>query len=307
MPNSVVVIKEELSLPSPVVDRHFTKEFVFAADTPGAPRLPEIVPAGNHSAYIYSNIVTHILKEIRTTFDKGGVVGITSLALSHPLILEALMQGSTMALIQKIGPGKGTGLVDAYTRLHCAFRRDAFPGNIIPHLVRKDGQEDYGLIDSVRFAGNQSQTSRMAYNEIRPMFHPKTMLHFVPNKAGKLELSCVFMGSMNFSRNAEGSWEVVERITEPARMTALYSGFEHWWSHSEGLFHFNQGMRGDYTYVKKAVKHPLPTPCVECGSQKYVTIWARSLNNPEEVVLRLRCLDCGQRYPFLENNKPRVR
>jgi hypothetical protein len=307
--NAQILIDEEMGehLPRPTQQENFNSRCVFAADTPGAPRLPETKVIDKYRMIIYYNSLEYILKDIEMVKKRGGVVCIQEYAFTNFRLLEKLAGVNVMAVIQKIKPN--VPLTEKYNELTCSIRRYDFPGDVIPRLTRRDAQQDFGIIDSVRYVGNDYGTSRLLQYETRSYAHPKIIVMLVPDKNGKLCYYCAYYGSYNLSHSAEFSIEDMTRTTDPNDIEGRYMRFAHSWSYSEGLFSLSTGIDVTYFCEDKPVKYPTPPICPACRSVLFGSKWFKSIDRPGDCERFLVCTACKSRSKnvFLKEHMPRQR
>ena len=292
-------INDEDVLPyfRPVIREHFGAEFAHAAGTPGAPKRPEdvtgIVTRKNE------NIFSGLIQDANDCYMAGGHAMVTSLAVTHPGLLDVFDAMSVTLILQKFSPS--AGITARYNKLFSLFPRSAFTGNILSHLVRRDGQQDYGLMDGVRLVGNYYGNNVMRVNEKRPLVHPKPIVFLYPDKAGQLEPRISWDGSANATENGEFSFEEMNRSEDPKFVMANYLSVCHYYSLSEGLYNFSGGMVPTYWWEKKAVKYSAPPKCPACKNKSMAVRWLRTEDHPREHRKYLFCTDpsCNERLPYL--------
>ena len=307
--NVVTVHLHENQIPLPSIKQRFPLSFPFAAGTPGAPSLPDEIRIDKHHLLFNTGFIEKLLEKIAETKERKGVICIASFIVTHPTVLEALQDVDTVIITQKYTP-RGHNLVELYGKIGCTYPRSAFPGNIIPHLVRRDAQKDYGLIDGVRFFGNIHQTVRLVQNEQRAFFHPKVVIGLDPPKSRskKLQSAYLFDGSSNISVNAEHSFEHMRLTTAREEVDAFFKGFAHYWSLSEGIHNLSIGVESRYDWVKKSVVYPALPVCTGCGKHtKMKTLWVPDIRNPNNAIQKLVCAECKQRMDFIKPFAKRVR
>lgn len=284
----------------PVIRERFGAEFAHAAGTPGAPERPEdvsgVVTIKN------KNIFRDLIKDANDCYLTQGHVMVTSLALTHPGLLDVFESLSATLVLQKFSPSKY--LTERYTKFFSLYPRSAFPGDVLSHLVRRDGQQDYGLMDGVRFVGNFYANNVMRVNEKRPLLHSKPIVFLKPNKSGLLTPSVSWSGSANATENGEFSFEEMYRSEDPKIVMANYLSICHYYSLSEGMFNFSGGVVPTYWWEKKVVKYPMLPKCPACKSRNLVVRWLRTEEHPREHYKYLACTEpgCGERLPYLDEH-----
>lgn len=288
----------------------FNKLYPFAANTPGAPKRPVKIVIDKHTTMYGRDFIGEIVDDMHTAHNKNGVNFILSMGgVTHPRIVEAAQKTNTMCVGQKVLFPTRSSILEAYGKFKCSIRRDQLPGDIFRHLVRRDGQQDFGLIDPYRQYGNLYRSSQMAHYEMRPYMHDKMVGSLVPKseKSKKLVGMSVWDGSPNMTGNAPFSTERITRSTDPKRVEACFRFFADVWSKSQSLYNLSGGLVSEYLWLPSPVKYPPVPVCPECKKKAGATpVWTRSLVNPNNVVSRLQCMGCGHRVPFLEVTAERV-
>lgn len=305
--NVMTLSYEEDHVPLPAVKQYFSLSFPFAAGTSGAPPLLDEIQLDKDHTLLYAGFIPRLLQKIEETKKRKGVVCIAALIVTHPEVLKALQGVDTVIIMQKFA-SRNSHLVELYGELGCTYRRDAFPGDVISHLVRRDNQEDYGLLDGVRVIGNLHQTIRMVQNEDRPYANPKLVVGLDYSKStGKLKCSYCFNGSSNISVNSEHSFMHMMLTTAPKEVEAYYAGFAHYWSHSEELHNLSPGVEVRYLWEKQPVVYPTLPNCSGCGKPtRRKTMWVPDINNPKLAVQKMVCAECKQRMDYVNPFAKRV-
>jgi hypothetical protein len=280
-------------MPRTGASQGFHNIFHTAAGSPNGPRILEGY-TGVVTSYATDN-TGRIEKDIFDFFEKhpDGVLLVGAFNLTNPRILQAAAGGNCLAFTQKFIPYVPT--MDLYVKLRCSYTRDKLPGKIWPHLVRRDAQEDYGLCDGLRLVGNLYETVYKQQNEKRPFAHPKFIIGIVPaEKKGVWKGVFAWHGSMNFSLNAETSFEFMSRSVDSKYILNLAETFAFYWSCGEPLYGFSQGAVPEYTWKDAPAKF-LPVPdCTSCGSARTLhPAWVRTKNRREFPHHVLRCAACG--------------
>ena len=281
----------------PVIRERFGSEFAHAAGTPGAPERPEnvtgVVTTKN------KNVLFEIQQDATECCLKGGHMAMINLALTNRGLIETAQAMSSTLIFQKFSPS--IGLTRQYAEIVSKFQRDAFPGNIMSHLVRRDGQKDLGMTDGVRFMGNYYGNNVMRVNEKRPLLHPKLVIFLYPDKKGMLNPTVSWGGSANITENADFSFEEMYRSEDPKIVMANYLSFCHYYSVSEGLFNFSGGVVPTYWWESKA-QSCKPPKCPSCKSSAVYAQWLRTEEHPHEHRKYLVCEDCKERIPYLSEH-----
>lgn len=304
MAKKLTVIETDL-LAKPVPNSFFPTDFPTVAGTPGAPKPPNGF-SGVKETFV-TDPVTRMIADITKLRKKDphSLVCVSSFVLTHPFLFNAMAhQGSTLAIAQKATPMQPQ--LKNYMRLFCHISRGDMPGNIFAHLIRRDGQNDFGRMDGFRWLGDAHQTLRWLKNEGRPFAHTKLLLGLGHNDQDKLEPAFGYTGSPNHTGNAEKSFEMVDRTTDKDYLWKLFDVFAYYWSLSEGLYNFSQGLTPTYAWVKKAPKFSDMPKCPTCDTnEKLLPIWVDSDDldyGPHRV---LKC-ECGHVMPFLKEHQPVV-
>lgn len=283
----------------PVIRERFGSEFAHAAGTPGAPERPEnvtgVVTTKN------SNVLRKIHDDARECNLKNGHIMMVNLALTNKLLIDDTQNTSSTLVFQKFSPS--IGLTRQYAEIVSHYQRDAFPGNIMSHLVRRDGQKDLGMTDGVRFMGNYYGNNVMRVNEKRPLLHLKFVVFLYPDKNGMLIPVISWGGSANPTENADFSLEEMYRSEDPKIVMANYLSCCHAYSLSEGLFNFSGGVVPTYWWETKAQTYKAPK-CPSCKSDKVYVRWLRTEEHPHEHRKYLVCegRGCLERIPYLEEH-----
>lgn len=301
---TVTVEPSEPVIRKPVPDDYFPMSFPTVAGTPDAPK-----PPSGFQGVIETFVTTpieRIVTELTKLHKKDPLmlVCVVGFGLTHTFLLNLLACVNTLAVVQKAFPGQD--LLKKYLRLNCRIPRGDLPGNIFSHLVRKDGQKDFGLLDGFRWLGDFHQTMRLLKNEGRAYAHNKLLVVLVHNDAGALVPAVAWFGSPNFTNNAEKSFEMISRTTDIDLIWKLFDVFGYYWSLSEGLYNFSQGLTPSYTWLKKAEKFGTAPKCKSCGKGPLVPVWVDSDDTDYGPHRVLRC-ECGNTMPFLKEHQPVIR
>ena len=288
----------------PVPNQNFNMDFMPCAMTRGAPVLPRKVhlPTTKDMYEFRGFFVDEVVNFIKEVHAENGIVFQTSAILTHPRILHQLSEGNSVTVFDKFSPT--IALANQYNSILCTVPRSQFPGNRIPHLVRRDGQDDRGIMDASRMAGlHFGRSAPFRENETRPLMHRKSMVGLFP--AGKkFEVRCALKMTANSTGNAENSWEEFTRIDDAPYARTIYDAIAHTYSFSEGLFAFAPGPMPTYEWRKHPPKTKKVPGCPECKSNAIgLTWWAKK---GEPLSRRLCCADCGEVFgkPFLLVNQP---
>jgi len=304
MAKKLTVIETE-HLPKPVPNDFFSASFSTVAGTPGAPKPPNGF-SGSVETFV-TEPMNHIIADLTKLLkkDPAALVFVNCFVMTHPILFNVLSNLNTLAVIQKASPTQD--LLKRYLRLRCQIRRGDIPGGIFPHLVRRDGQDDYGVAEGFRWLGDQHQTQRWLQNEGRPFNHTKLLGAYTHGDSDMLVPAFAWFGSANHSGNAEKSFEMVHKTTDADYIRKLFDVFGYYWSLSEGLYNYSQGLTPTYTWLKKAGKFSALPECKECESnEKWTPVWVDSEDTNSGPHRVLRC-DCGNVMPFLKEHQPVVR
>lgn len=288
-----MIKKNKKTIAIPVVNESFPAEFGYnSAGSSNSPGRPGKISLPNRDIYFLpEEAMEDIVKDIEHTKSLNGVVCISAYVLNNFRILDALEGANVMAVVQK--DSFKVAILERYVNFRCLYPRSAFPGDIIPHLERRDGQNDFGLIEGVRLFGNYYPTPRLRKNENRPLGHDKLLVCLIPDvRTSKLAAKISWAGGMNLSNNAEVSFEFITRDYNSIIPEIAYQAIANTFSHSEGLYNFAYGVQHTYEWKKKPVKFPVAPPCTKCGGKQIVPVWI-SYIKPSISVRQLKCLDCG--------------
>lgn len=299
MAKKLLTVSIEKTLSRCVPRQNFNIDFPTVAGTPGAPKPPTKFP-GNVIA-VSRDIIPQMLEDVQRIYKNEGFVCMVGFIVTSMPLLLAMSVTNAIVVVQKYMPNDDT--LKLYRRMKCLVRRNQLPGNIFPNLVRRDGQDDFGIIDGCRYIGNFYHTTKKLTNEARNYVHPKMLLGFMPEKKKKSGIVYVpafgWDGSPNFSYNAENNLELVHRTQDQGYILKLFELFGYYFSLSEGLHNFAPGLTPTYWWQDKpAVFGPSPA-CPKCGSLSLVPVWVDSEHNSGEAVRKLYCLECKEQAPFL--------
>lgn len=301
----VATIQDLPSPDLPVPNMHFIPTFPTAAGTPNSPKPPTAF-SGAVETFV-ANPIERIRTELQKIRKKDplALVCVVAFGLTDGLLLDILANMNTLAIVQKTFTSPG--LIERYLRLGCKIPRGDMPGNIFPNLVRKDGQNDFGILDGFRWLGDFHITTRLLKNEGRPFLHTKLLVVLTHDEKGNLVPYVAYLGSANFSVNAEKSFELISRTTDADYIRKLFDVFGYYWSLSEGAYNFSQGLTPTYTWVKKPVKVTVPA-CKSCGgSGALKTLWVNGDDNDPSPHRLLLCEKCGGTSLFLKEHQTVVR
>jgi len=288
----------------PAPNQNFNMDFAPCAMTRGAPVLSKEINLPNtKNIKMYPGfVVDEAISFIKEVHAAKGILCFLWSILTHPRILHELAEGNSLGAVDKFSPT--IRLADQYNRILCCVPRHKFPGNRIPNLVRRDGQNDYGLPDVTRVVGQDfGKSAPFRENETRPLMHKKTLVGLVP-QGKKFVAQMAFRGSANGTAHAENSWEDVERVDDPDYAKVLYDSFAHTYSMSEGLFAYAPGPMPTYEWRKRPPKTVAVPPCPACSSHEIGLMW--QAQKGEALCRRLCCTSCGEVFgkPLLYANWP---
>jgi hypothetical protein len=296
------IIEEENSIPKTRLWEDFNAEFGSAAGTRDAPSRPNKFKVVGQ--VFTKNIQEEMERDIRVTAMAQGLVCVSGFSVTSARLLIPSAITSALVLAQKWKPTEGvSGL---YENIRCFFRRGDLPGNIMSHLVRRDRQDDHGVLDGVRFLGNLQQTIVKEQNSVNPYFHTKSIVLLVPGKNEKLVSYAAWFGGANPSFNSQGSLEMMTRSDDPKTVMHLFEDFSWLWSLSEGRHNLSLGMQPTYWWEKKAQRFSNPPKCPKpCGASQYYSVWISPDKGSLGPAYRvLKCAKCGKTVPFLEEHQP---
>jgi hypothetical protein len=299
--------KETYKIPDMCVNQNLNTSFAnTTANTLGSPSRPRrIVSSDGKTEMLNTDIIERVVLDAKYVIENDGVFLVDAYIFSNLWVLKELEKANVVVVVQKDYLHRRTQL--AYLKLGCRYTRDQFPGVIMPNLLRRDGQDDHGIIDGVRFFGNAYPTPRARKNELRPMDHEKLIVGLIPNKNGILKPVFGYAGTANITHGADANFETMQRTIDSKLVEGYYNTIVHTFSLSEGLCNFSHGVEPTYTYVTKKVKLSAVPPCPKCSSTNRVSLWtppdpAKKLYVPHRV---LRCTDCGdQSKLFLKEGVP---
>jgi hypothetical protein len=299
---TVVTVSVENQTSRCVPKQRFRADFPTVAGIVGAPSPPTNFDGAVTS--VSSGANEKIEEDIQRIYKNDGLVCIIGFIVTSIPILLGCITTNALVVAQKFLPNDET--TKLYRRLKCAYRRDQLPGNIFSHLVRRDGQEDFGIMDGFRFLGNYYYTTRKFVNEMRNFAHTKLLIGLLPEKKKKggeivLVPSFSWNGSANFSHNADHSFELMQRSQDAAYVKKLFDLFGYYWSLSEGMHNFAPGLTPTYTWLDKPAAFGHSPACPKCGSLHMFPVWMDSEFHAGEAVRKLQCLEseCKEQIPFL--------
>lgn len=306
---TVVTVSVENQTSRCVPRQSFKADFPTVAGTPAAPTPPTDFDGVVTS--VSSGANERIEEDVRRIYKNDGLVCIIGFVVTSLQLLLTCCTTNALVVAQKFLPNDDT--TKLYRRLKCEYRRGQLPGNIFSHLVRRDGQDDFGIMDGFRFLGNYYYTTRKFVNEMRNFAHTKLLVGLLPEKKKKgggivLVPSFSWNGSANFSHNADHSFELVQRSQDAAYVKKLFDLFGYYWSLSEGMHNFAPGLTPTYTWQDKPAAFGPPPACPKCGSLQMFPVWMDSEFQPGEAVRKLQCLHCkDEQIPFLNEYQTVVR
>jgi len=289
----------------PAPDQNFNSDLATYAGTRGAPSLPQkrtyakIVNVTRYRA----NFMDEIIKFIRETNRADGMILAGLNILTHKDLINALEHGNCAVVVDKFRPT--LRFARAYNNLVCYVRRNQLPGNCFAHLSRRDGQNDYGMIDAVRLVGDfRGSRAPLRENETSPLMHLKHAVRLLPGKGGKYIPTAAIRGTANWTRNAENSIEEIEIVEDPHYALHTYEYLAYVFSISEGLWHWSRGITPTYHWEERKVKYKNPGKCMVCGSSILAPWWHIQKHTQEKV---LACGNCHEIIPsYLEHNIPNL-
>jgi hypothetical protein len=299
-----VTMEEEPRPSMPVPDAWFINTHPTVAGDAAAPKPPSAFSGA------VETFVTKPIERIRTELQKImkkdplALVCAVAFGLTDSFLLNILANMNTLAIVQKTFTSPG--LLEKYLRLGCKIPRGDMPGNIFSHLVRKDGQDDLGILDGLRWLGDFTITTRLLKNEARPYLHSKLLIVMIHDDKGNLIPHVAYLGSANFTANAEKGFELINRTQDIDYISKLFDVFGYYWSLSEGLYNFSQGLTPTYTWLKKPGK--FTAAVCKCGvSSSLKTSWVNGDDKEYYPHRVLRCEKCGGSMPFLKEHQPVIR
>ena len=285
-------------------NENFNVEFSTAAGAPGAPKRADDYDVIGKSVNL--NIMDRVETDVLSLQKKNGLVCVQGFGVTNARILAAAACVDALVLAQKNTVSKA--VLESYINLRCARSRSDLPGNIIGHLTRRDGQDDCGRPDGFRWGGSWYNSVVSPQGTMRAYMHVKRVLGFVEGKTpSSLIPAFSYEGSANITHGAEGSFETMIRSTDAKTILRQFDDFAFFWSLSEGLYNFSQGIIPTYTWEPNPVVYTTAPVCPDCGKPMYVA-WVepekKSGKTPER---KLLCISCTRSVDFLKEFQPVVR
>jgi len=299
-----VTVEEEPRPNMPVPDAWHVNTHPTMAGDAHAPKPP------NAFSGVVDTFVMQPIERIRVELkkimkkDPLALVCAVAFGLTDAFLLDIMANMNTLAIVQKTFTSPG--LLEKYLRLGCKIPRGEMPGNIFSHLVRKDGQNDFGIVDGLRWLGDFTITTRLLKNEARPYLHTKLLLVMIHDDKGYLVPYVAYFGSANLTANAEKGFEMISRTVDVDYISKLFDVFGYYWSLSEGLYNFSQGIMPTYTWLKKPEK--FASAVCKCGASGLLkTSWVNGDDKDPYPHRVLRCEKCEGSMPFVKEHQPVIR
>ena len=276
---------------------NFNALFPTAANTIGAPRPPATSALVTSVRYGSSkSSIDVLIKKLAYVRDRNGIVLAAVDILTHPDVIEALMSVNASVIVTKCKPS--IPLARKYNQLKSEHVRIDFPGRVLPNLLlKRDGatsKEDFGILGGIRMLGNYYSTMRMQINEKRPRMHTKFWLAMIPDagQSSGWKFVCGQDGTLNWSTNAEASFEQAGYTEDPVYLQYLYDWWTHYYSLSERMYHFSLGLTPEYVWMPKKQTFATPPACSQCGGVTSAPYSAQD-KHQKYPVDTLRCVVCN--------------
>lgn len=281
-----------------IPNRHqenFNENFVRAAgsDNPKAPKSLNHFRSVTEADTYFNSFLGALVDFIEYFHNNGGaVVGAVNI-LTHPVILDTLSRGDSSLVVDKFVIGRER--LNKLNLLGCAFRRNEFPGNILPHLRLKEKLSglpmDNGIVDGFRNMGILKVSHSRKENELRALMHHKFMVGLLLDGKGNLSPEGIVTGSANWTTNCQNSFEDV-RIAYEAKEEASHL-FNRWgflYSLSEPMVNPNISATPEFRWEPTKVKYDKVAKCPNCGNTRLVSRWYT--NDYGKNVQGIWCREC---------------